>query len=345
MYSSPRWQCDRIAQRLLWVPVGTNSAASKPSIPAIFSCSAFTLGSSPNTSSPSGAAIIAARMPGVGCVTVSLRRSTTVAIIMPPDEPPLGWHAPPRGAENERERGGSFAVLQEVLEHGVAMLGEDRFGMELHALDGQLLVAHPHDFAVFSPGRGNQVSRARGLLDGQRVIAVDGEFFGQPGKDAFARRRDDAGLAVHELLRTHDLAAECCPHGLVPEAHAQDRQLAGEMADGVDRNARFGRRAGTRRHHQVIWVALRNAFDGDLVIAKHFDLRAELAEVLHQVVGEAVVVVDHEELHVALLLDDWHAADLLNAEGAEVTQSAQRREFIACSPCDARPSRGEMHGS
>src|ERR1700744_6632252 len=77
MYSSPRPQCDRIAHRLLWVPVGTKSAASKPSRPAIFSCSALMLGSSAKTSSPSGAAIMAARIAAVGWVTVSLRRSTT----------------------------------------------------------------------------------------------------------------------------------------------------------------------------------------------------------------------------------------------------------------------------
>ncbi len=76
MYSSPRPQCERIAHRLLCVPVGTSNAASKPSMAAIFSCSAFTLGSVPKTSSPSGAAIMASRIAGVGCVTVSLRRST-----------------------------------------------------------------------------------------------------------------------------------------------------------------------------------------------------------------------------------------------------------------------------
>jgi hypothetical protein len=95
-----------IAQRLLCVPVGMKSAASKPSMAAILSCSAFTLGSVPKTSSPRGAVAIAARMQGVGWVTVSLRRST-----------------------------GAFGMgsAQKVLEHGVAVLGEDGFGVELHA--------------------------------------------------------------------------------------------------------------------------------------------------------------------------------------------------------------------
>jgi hypothetical protein len=75
MYSSPRWQWLISAARLLCVPVGMNSAASLPSSAATRSCSALTLGSSPNTSSPSGAANIASRIAAVGRVTVSLRRS------------------------------------------------------------------------------------------------------------------------------------------------------------------------------------------------------------------------------------------------------------------------------
>src|SRR5262245_37037449 len=57
------------------VPEGTNSAASLPSVAATRSSSRLTVGSSLKTSSPTSAAFIAARMPGVGLVTVSLRRS------------------------------------------------------------------------------------------------------------------------------------------------------------------------------------------------------------------------------------------------------------------------------
>ena len=81
MYSSPRPQWLMIATRLLCVPLATNSAASLPSSAAIFSCSALTVGSSPKTSSPTSAAAIAARIAGVGRVTVSLRRSTMLVVI------------------------------------------------------------------------------------------------------------------------------------------------------------------------------------------------------------------------------------------------------------------------
>ena len=34
----------------------------------------------------------------------------------------------------------------------MAVLGQDRFGMELHPLNRQRFVAHAHDFAVVGPG-------------------------------------------------------------------------------------------------------------------------------------------------------------------------------------------------
>ena len=68
--------------RAIWfaiVAVGRKSAASCPSSAATRSCSAVTVGSSRFCSSPTAAAAIASRMPGVGRVAVSERRSITAA--------------------------------------------------------------------------------------------------------------------------------------------------------------------------------------------------------------------------------------------------------------------------
>src|SRR6186997_1082524 len=78
MYSSPRAQWVMTPIKFDCVPEGTNNAASKPSISATSASSALILGSSPNTSSPTGAAAIAARIAAVGRVTVSLRKSTGI---------------------------------------------------------------------------------------------------------------------------------------------------------------------------------------------------------------------------------------------------------------------------
>src|ERR687898_1037391 len=73
--SSPRFVLTWTPTWLVIVPEGAYSAASLPSRSATYSSSLFTVGSSPNTSSPTGASNIARRIASVGRVTVSLRRS------------------------------------------------------------------------------------------------------------------------------------------------------------------------------------------------------------------------------------------------------------------------------
>src|SRR5687767_13309347 len=75
--SSPRFVLTWTPTWLVIVPEGAYSAASLPSKSATYSSSPFTVGSSPKTSSPTGASSIARRIPSVGRVTVSLRRSIT----------------------------------------------------------------------------------------------------------------------------------------------------------------------------------------------------------------------------------------------------------------------------
>ena len=57
------------------VPEGIKTAASFPRISAVRSSSAFMVGSSLKTSSPTGACAMASRISGVGRVIVSLRKS------------------------------------------------------------------------------------------------------------------------------------------------------------------------------------------------------------------------------------------------------------------------------
>ena len=101
-------------------------------------------------------------------------------------------------------------------------------------------------------------------------------------------------------------AAERLDHRLVPEADAQRRDPGlGEGAGGLDRDPRLGRRARPGRDHQPVGAALEQLGDGSPVVADHVELRPELTQVLDEVVGERVVVVDHERLHPH---SDWASA-------------------------------------
>ena len=109
---------------------------------------------------------------------------------------------------------------------------------------------------------------------------------------------DHVGLAVHEILGPHDRAAEGLAHRLMAQAHAQAAaacpssrwQHSTEMpaSVGVHGPGEMITRSGLRLEHLV---------DRDLVVAKDLDVerRIDLAQPLHEVVGERVVVVDDDD--------------------------------------------------
>src|SRR5690606_17361046 len=103
------------------------------------------------------------------------------------------------------------SALEEVAQQGVAVLGEDRFGMELHALDRMFAMAVPHallERTVFVLGpRGDfEGVRQRAALDHQRVVARGLVAVGQVCEHALALVADRRGLAVHDPAGADHLA-------------------------------------------------------------------------------------------------------------------------------------------
>jgi len=69
-------------------------------------------------------------------------------------------------AKSERQK-----ILQELL----AGIGEDGFGVELHAFDFVAAVTESHDDAVVGFGRDRELARERFALNDQRMVARGGE--------------------------------------------------------------------------------------------------------------------------------------------------------------------------
>src|SRR4051794_36180918 len=78
------------------------------------------------------------------------------------------------------------------------------------------------------------------------------------------------------------------------ETHTQDRLLAGEVAYEFDTDAGFLRSARSGRNQDLFGRHRLDLADRDLVVALDHDLSTEFSQVLHKVVGEAVVVVENE---------------------------------------------------
>ena len=196
--------------------------------------------------------------------------------------------------------------LRKLANSSWTLLGQDGLGVELHALDIQGLVAQAHDLvhrAVLELGPGShfQAVRQRLALDHQRVVAGHGQRLVEAGEHALVLVENRTGLAVHHLTGAHHVAAEGLTNALVTQAHAEDRQLAGKVQDGLDGHTRLGRRAGAGRNHDALRLERFDLSDGQLIVADHMDIGTQLAQVLHHVVGKGVVVIDHQQ-HVGVSL-------------------------------------------
>ncbi|MNH13845.1 hypothetical protein D3C81_839810 [compost metagenome] len=171
--------------------------------------------------------------------------------------------------------------------------------MELHPFDVQFFMTQAHDLVyrtIFKGGPGSQLQAFRQgfTLDHQRVIAGYSQRIVQTGKHTLVLVVYRTGLAMHDLAGTYDIATKGLANGLVTQANAENRQLAGKMQDGLDGNTGLGRGARAGGNHDALGVQGFDLGDGQLVIANDLDLSTQLAEVLHDVVGEGVIVVDHQ---------------------------------------------------
>lgn len=103
-----------------------------------------------------------------------------------------------------------------------------------------------------------------------------------------------AGLAVHQLFGAHHVAPKRLANGLMSQAHTQNRRFARHMPDQRNQNSCLARRARPRRKQNSLRLERLDLLHRQLIVAPHLYLRTQLAQVLHQVEGERVVVVENE---------------------------------------------------
>src|SRR5206468_8025597 len=103
------------------------------------------------------------------------------------------------------------------------------------------------------------------------------------------------GLPEHEPVSAHHLPAEHLPDALVPEADSQNGNFPGEPLDDSTADPGVARASRARLDHDGLGVPPHGVLDGDLVVPDHVRGTAQLAQILDEVPGEGVVVVDHED--------------------------------------------------
>ena len=160
-----------------------------------------------------------------------------------------------------------------------------------------------------------------GALDHQRMIARRLERRVDAAENSAALVADFRQLAVHRRRRAHHLAAERLADRLMAEADAEDRNVSARPCAIRSRQmpASLGVQ-GPGESTMASGSAAMNRGGRDLVVAMHDDVRPQLAEIMHQVEGEAVVVVDQ------------HNHDAARAAHRRAQGEGSRRGAVVKSP-------------
>ena len=173
--------------------------------------------------------------------------------------------------------------------------------MKLHPIHRQRAMPDGHDFprAVGScrPGIDKKIARQRGGIDHEAVIAGGFDRAGQSGKESFAAMLNRIDLPMHQPAGAHNRAAKHLANRLMPQTDSQNRHPAGKAPHRITRHARLRRRARTGRNHQMRRCQGGDLVAADLIVAAHKNLHAgsDLAQSLHQIPGERIVVVDQQD--------------------------------------------------
>src|SRR4051795_10372983 len=110
--------------------------------------------------------------------------------------------------------------IQEVLEQGLAVGGQHRLRVELHALGGQVAVADRHDRVAEPRGALEAVGEVR--VDDERVVAAGHERGFEVAEDRPAVMLHARRLAV-DRIAAHDPPPERLRHRLVAQADPEHR--------------------------------------------------------------------------------------------------------------------------
>ena len=242
---------------------------------------------------------------------------------------------------------------EEVGQQVLAAVREVGLGVELHAEVGPLPVLEAHHQAVVRPGGDLELVGQRLPVRNQRVVARRGERVGKARKDLEPVVVNLRVLAVARLGGAHHPAAVRHGQRLVPEADPEQRHL-GCGPDQLHAHPGRLRNAGPGGEHQRARPCCQDLARRRGVVADdpHLLVPGQLAQVLHEVVGEGVVVV-HERDHGCISSASRSArqrarALLLHSASSLAGSESNTTPAPACTctvPCETTAVRIAMQAS
>ena len=188
-------------------------------------------------------------------------------------------------------------MVQPVLQDSGALRREDGLRVELYAAHVVRAVAKGHDVAVVADGRDLQTVGQTAPADHPRVVAPSFKGFGQVLKQVVVV--DDVGRCLYAVVhgsQVFEPSAEHLGNGLMAQTDAQYGLAPGVAADDVVEQAGLFRNTGARREYDFV-VRLQSGHL-ERIVAHHVYLRAQRLELVAQVVGKRVVIVNNYNIHV-----------------------------------------------
>src|SRR5262245_17855490 len=113
-------------------------------------------------------------------------------------------------------------------------------------------------------------------------------------EDSGARMPDLRYLAVNWQC-PHYFAAEGLPDGLMTKTDTEDRSSRRCFLDQRETDAGLIRCARSGRKHDSVRLQRHYIRNGNLVVAMHDDIRPKPSQIVEEIEGEAVVIVDEDD--------------------------------------------------
>lgn len=178
----------------------------------------------------------------------------------------------------------------------MTMFAHETLRMKLDTGDRIAQVPDPHNLMiVLALGDDLELRRERPPFDHEGVVASCLEGGREVGKDPHPCVANRAYFPVSGFRSTDDLSPKSHSDRLMPQADAQGRDLGGEGVKNLEGDSGAGRLARSGADEDPPGVEAGDLKRCDLVVSKDLDLRSQLLQVLDQVVGKGVVVINHHD--------------------------------------------------
>jgi hypothetical protein len=212
---------------------------------------------------------------------------------------------------------GASLHMEEVLDHLATSHGEDTLRVELHALEKEFLVTNTLDDARSAiwpsdPRRDLETLGKGDMSSGERVIPGHRNLLVQASEDTsgvmhqgrclsmkvFACRADIATIYIKDALATKDCCSAQAHQGekwvdLQSHTDAENGNLASKVTNGISTDPGIGAGvSGPRADDDLSWFLGNELLDGYLVVSVDVNNSTLEDEVLVDIPGERVIVVN-----------------------------------------------------